>query len=84
MVGSVVTALPSGARVAVPDVEFTSTLFPLLVRQRLDVRVVAVDRLVDAIADGVEAVAFSAAQMSTGEVADLDGILAAAQTYFSE
>jgi selenocysteine lyase/cysteine desulfurase len=80
LVGSVVTALPIGARVAVPDVEFTSTLFPFLVQQRLDVRTVAVDRLVDEIADGVEAVAFSAVQMSTGEVADLDGILAAAES----
>jgi len=80
LVGSLVTALPVGARVAVPEVEFTSILFPLLVQQRLDVRTVAVDRLVDAIADGVEAVAFSAVQMSTGEVADLDGILAAAES----
>lgn len=80
LVGSVVTALPTGARVAVPDIEFTSTLFPLLVQQRLDVRVVALERLVDAIADGVEAVAFSAVQMSTGEVADLDRIIAAAQS----
>jgi selenocysteine lyase/cysteine desulfurase len=78
LVGSVVTALPLGARVVVPDVEFTSTLFPLLVQQRLDVRVVAPDRLVPAIAAGVDAVAFSAVQMSTGEVADLEAIVAAA------
>jgi selenocysteine lyase/cysteine desulfurase len=80
LVGSVVTALPAGARIAVPDIEFTSTLFPLLVQQRLDVRTVPVDRLVDTIADGVEAVVFSAVQMSTGEVADLDRIIAAAET----
>jgi selenocysteine lyase/cysteine desulfurase len=79
LVGSIVTALPAGARVAVPDVEFTSTLFPLLVQQRLDVRTVPVDRLVDAVAEGVEAVAFSAVQMSTGEVAELDRIIAAAE-----
>jgi selenocysteine lyase/cysteine desulfurase len=78
LVGSLVTALPSGAAVAVPDVEFTSTLFPLLVQKRLDVRAVPPDRLVEAIADGVDAVAFSAVQMSTGEVADLDAIVAAA------
>jgi len=77
LVGSVVTALPRGARVVVPDVEFTSTLFPLLVQQRLDVRAVPVAELVEAISEGVEAVAFSAVQMSTGEVADLDAILAA-------
>jgi len=78
LVGSIVTALPAGARVVVPDVEFTSTLFPLLVQERLDVRTVAPRLLADAITDGVDAVAFSAVQMSTGEVADLDRIVAAA------
>jgi len=78
LVGSVITALPRGARVAVPDIEFTSTLFPFLVQQRLDVRTVPLPQLVDAIADGVEAVAFSAVQMSSGDVADLDAIVAAA------
>ncbi|MEA2298141.1 MAG: hypothetical protein QOF77_1077 [Solirubrobacteraceae bacterium] len=78
LVGSVVTALPRGTRVVVPDVEFTSTLFPLLVQERLDVRTVPSERLVEAIGDGVDAVAFSAVQMSSGEVADLDGVAAAA------
>jgi selenocysteine lyase/cysteine desulfurase len=77
--GSVVTALPPGAQVVVPEIEFTSTLFPLLVQQRLDVRTVPFGRLAEAIADGADAVAFSAVQMSTGEVADLDGIVAAAK-----
>src|ERR1700693_2195270 len=66
LVGSVVTALPPGARVVVPEIEFTSTLFPFLVQQRLDVRTVPLAQLVDVIADGVDAVAFSAVQMSTG------------------
>jgi len=78
LVGSVVTALPPGARVVVPEIEFTSTLFPFLVQQRLDVRTVPLAQLVDVIADGVDAVAFSAVQMSTGEVADLDAITGAA------
>jgi selenocysteine lyase/cysteine desulfurase len=80
LVGSVVTALPDGARVVVPEIEFTSTLFPLLVQRRLDVRTVPPAELIDAIADGVDAVAFSAVQMSTGEVADLDAIVGAAAT----
>lgn len=80
LVGTVVTALPPGARVLVPDVEFTSTLFPFLVQQRLDVRTVTPSRLVEAIADGVDAVAFSAVQMSSGEVAELDAIIDAART----
>ena len=78
LVGSVVTALPQGARVVVPDIEFTSTLFPLLVQERLDVRTLPLAGLLDAIAEGVEAVAFSAVQRSSGEVADLDAIVAAA------
>ena len=45
LVGSVVTALPARARVVVPDVEFTSVLFPLLVQERLDVRTVPPSRL---------------------------------------
>jgi selenocysteine lyase/cysteine desulfurase len=78
LVGSIVTALPDGARVVVPDIEFTSTLFPLLVQPRLDVRTVAPSQLAEAVAAGADAVAFSAVQMSTGEVADQDAILAAA------
>ncbi len=78
LVGSVVTALPAGARVVVPDVEFTSNLFPYLVQSRLDVRTVPVAAVADAVADGAGAVAFSAVQMSTGEVADTDAILEAA------
>jgi selenocysteine lyase/cysteine desulfurase len=74
----VVTALPAGARVVVPDVEFTSNLFPYLVQSRLDVRTVPVAAVADAVADGAGAVAFSAVQMSTGEVADVDAILDAA------
>ena len=78
LVGSVVTALPDGARVAVPEIEFTSMVFPLLVQRRLDVRTVPLVELIEVIADGIDAVAFSAVQMSTGEVADLDAIAGAA------
>jgi selenocysteine lyase/cysteine desulfurase len=79
LVGSVVTALPAGARVVVPDVEFTSLLFPLLVQSRLDVRTVPVPEVAAAVAEGADVVTFSAVQMSTGEVADLDAIVAAAE-----
>ena len=77
-VGSIATALPAGTRVVVPDVEFASNLFPYLVQSRLDVRTVPVAAVADAVAEGAGAVAFSAVQMSTGEVADVDAILAAA------
>jgi selenocysteine lyase/cysteine desulfurase len=78
LMATAVSALPAGARVVVPDVEFTSTLFPVLVQERLDVRMVPASRVAEAVAEGADAVAFSAVQMSTGEVADLDAIVAAA------
>jgi selenocysteine lyase/cysteine desulfurase len=78
LMGSIVTALPAGARVVVPEIEFTSTLFPLLAQSRLEVRTVAVTDMAEAVADGADAVAFSAVQMSTGEVAPMREILAAA------
>ena len=80
-VGLIAASLPAGAHVIVPDVEFTSTLFPFLVQERRGVTVttVAPDRLAEAIDARTDLVAFSAVQMSTGEVADLDAITAAAR-----
>jgi selenocysteine lyase/cysteine desulfurase len=78
LVGTVVTALPDRARVVVPEIEFTSTLFPFLVQERLEVKTVPAASLAEAVAEGVDMVAFSAVQMSTGGVADLDAIRAAA------
>ena len=49
-----------------------------MVQSRLDVRAVPVADLADAVTNGAGAVAFSAVQMSTGEVADVDAILDAA------
>lgn len=80
LIGSAVTALPAGASVVVPDVEFTSTLFPLLVQDRLKVETVPPRDLAEAVARGVDAVAFSAVQMSSGEVAELEAIAEAADS----
>jgi selenocysteine lyase/cysteine desulfurase len=79
-VGLAAASLPDGARVLVPDVEFTSTLFPFLVQERrgITVQTVPPARLAEAIDARTDLVAFSAVQMSTGEVADLDAIAAAA------
>jgi selenocysteine lyase/cysteine desulfurase len=80
-VGLVAASIPDGARVIVPEEEFTSTLFPFLVQQerrRVTVATVPAARLAEAIDAGTDVVAFSAVQMSTGEVADLDAIVAAA------
>jgi selenocysteine lyase/cysteine desulfurase len=79
-VGQAAACLPAGSRVLVPDVEFTSTLFPFLVQEARGVVVetVAPSKLAEAIDARTDVVAFSAVQMSTGEVADLDAIVAAA------
>jgi selenocysteine lyase/cysteine desulfurase len=80
-VGLIAASLPDGARVIVPEEEFTSTLFPFLVQQEqrgLTVTTVPAARLAETIDAGTDVVAFSAVQMSTGEVADLDAIAAAA------
>ena len=81
LVGLVAASLPAGSRVVIPEIEFTSTLFPFLVQPGLEVSTVPPARLAEAIDEHTDAVAFSAVQMSTGEVADLDAILAAAEAH---
>lgn len=81
LVGLVAASLPAGSRVVIPDVEFTSTLFPFLVHDGLEVRTVAPAELAEAIDERTDVVAFSAVQMSTGEVADLDAVIAAARRH---
>ena len=80
LLGLVAASLPDGARVVVPEVEFTSNLFPWLVQQDRGVQVVTVptDRLLDEVTPGTTVVALSLVQSSTGEVADLDAVVAAA------
>jgi selenocysteine lyase/cysteine desulfurase len=80
LVAPVAAGLPDGARVVVPEIEFTSNLFPWLVHgDRLDVRTVPAGRLAEAVAAGCDVVAFSLVQSATGEVADYPGIVAAAR-----
>src|SRR5262249_43205619 len=59
--GLVAASLRAGDVVVVPDDEFTSTLFPLLVAERrgVTVRQVPLERLVDAVVPGVTLVAAS-------------------------
>ena len=80
MIGLVAASIPDGSRVLAPDVEFTSLLFPFLVQERrgVTVRLVPTRELAGEIERDVDVVAFSAVQMATGEVADLDAIAQAA------
>jgi selenocysteine lyase/cysteine desulfurase len=78
-VGVIAASIPDGARVVVPEIDFTSLLFPFLVHeQRLDVVTVPPDRLAGAVDELTDVVAFSSVQSSTGEVADVDAVLRAA------
>jgi selenocysteine lyase/cysteine desulfurase len=81
LVGLVAASLPAGTRVVVPDVEFTSTLFPFLVHPGLEVRTVPARELAGAVDASTDVVAFSAVQMATGEVADLGAVAAAARAH---
>jgi len=81
-VGMIAASLPAGARVIVPEEEFTSTLFPFLVQQEqraISVTTVPAAQIAEAIDGDTDVVAFSAVQMSTGEVADLDAIVDSAR-----
>ena len=80
LIGPIAASVPDGARVVVPDIEFTSNLFPWMVHADRGVDVVTVppDKVADAIDERTYVVAFSAVQSATGEVADLEAVSAAA------
>ncbi len=80
LIGMVAASVPDGAHVLVPEVEFTSVLFPFIAQERrgVTVRLVPPAELAGEIGADTDVVAFSAVQMATGEVADLDAIAAAA------
>ncbi|GAA4607594.1 aminotransferase class V-fold PLP-dependent enzyme [Actinoallomurus liliacearum] len=78
LLAPVAASLPAGARVVVPEIEFTSNLFPWLVRD-LDVRTVPLDKVADAVDGRTAVVAFSIVQSATGEMSPVEDILAAAR-----
>lgn len=80
LIAPVAAAVPDRARVVVPDVEFTSNLFPWLVQEDRGVRVSTVPAgdFENAI-DGADVAAFSLVQSATGEVARYAAITAAAR-----
>jgi selenocysteine lyase/cysteine desulfurase len=79
LVGLVAASLPDGSRVVSTEPEFSSALWPFLAQGRgIEVDCVPVPRLAEAIDGSTDVVAFSAVQSSTGELADLDAVAAAA------
>ncbi|SCG75842.1 aminotransferase class V-fold PLP-dependent enzyme [Micromonospora inositola] len=83
LLAPVAAALPPGATVVVPEVEFTSNLFPWLVQERrgVTVRTVPLAGLVDAVDADTDLVAFSLVQSADGAVAPYDEIVAAARAH---
>jgi selenocysteine lyase/cysteine desulfurase len=77
--GLVGAALPAGARVLCAEEDFTSVLFPFLVQEArgVEVELVPLERLVDAIGPEHDLVAVSAVQSADGRIADLDALAAA-------
>jgi selenocysteine lyase/cysteine desulfurase len=73
MVGLIAASVPDGGRVVVPDIEFTSNLFPWMVHAHRGVEVVTVPRarLLDAIDERTDIVAYSVVQSATGERTDM-------------
>jgi selenocysteine lyase/cysteine desulfurase len=80
LIAPVAAGVADRARVVVPEIEFTSNLFPWLAQgDRLKVVTVPTDRLVETVAGGCDVVAFSLVQSATGEIADYARIVAAAR-----
>ncbi|SDS90882.1 aminotransferase class V-fold PLP-dependent enzyme [Actinopolymorpha singaporensis] len=77
LLAPVAAALPAGSRVVVPDVEFTSNLFPWMVHADRGVEVVTVpvEELVQSVDRRTTVVAFSAVQSATGQVAEFDRLV---------
>ncbi|MGO3072895.1 MAG: aminotransferase class V-fold PLP-dependent enzyme, partial [Brevibacterium linens] len=81
LLAPIATALPDGAGVLIPDIEFTSGVYPFAVHADRGVRVrtAPLDTLAEAVDASTTLVSFSAAQSATGEVADLPAVTRAAR-----
>ena len=81
LLAPIASALPDGSTVLVPDIEFTSGVFPLAVHTDRDitVRTAPLSDLAEAIGEDTSLVSFSAAQSATGQVADIPAIVTRAR-----
>jgi selenocysteine lyase/cysteine desulfurase len=81
-VGTIAASLTANDNIVVPDDEFTSLLFPLLVAARergATVKLVPLDQLAQSVEPRTTLVAFSLVQSHSGLSADLDSTIDAAQ-----
>lgn len=82
LVGLVASSLPEGAEVVCPEEDFTSLLFPFLVRQpAITVRTGPLRDLAELVRPSTTMVAFSLVQSADGTVADAASIREAATRY---
>ena len=83
LVGLVAASLPAGSTVLAAEGEFTSVLWPFLAREGtgITVRIVPLDRLVEAIDDEVDLVAVSVVQSADGTVTDPRRLIDAAHAH---
>jgi selenocysteine lyase/cysteine desulfurase len=77
-VGMVAASLPAGSHVVLPDNDFTSLLWPFLVRDDLRCELVPLAEVPDAVARGCDWAAASTVQSAGGAVLDLVALRAAA------
>jgi selenocysteine lyase/cysteine desulfurase len=83
MLAPIADALPDGATVVVPEIEFTSNLFPWMTQtgRGVNVRTVPLDQLAASVDADTDLVAFSLVQSSTGAVADYETVIGAARAH---
>ena len=81
LLAPIAAAVPDGTTVLVPDIEFTSAVFPFAVHagRGITVRTAPTADLAEAVDAGTGVVAFSAVQSANGEVADIPAVIAAAR-----
>jgi selenocysteine lyase/cysteine desulfurase len=81
LIGVVAASLPDRARVLVPEGEFSSLLFPLLVQHDRGVRVseCPLEQLAERVSPAFDLVAFSLVSSATGRAAPFEAIVSAAE-----
>jgi selenocysteine lyase/cysteine desulfurase len=81
MMAPIASAVPDGGTVLLPDIEFTSNVFPWAVHadRGVTIRTAPVAKLADHVDDDVDVVAFGLVQSANGEIVDYPAVVAAAR-----
>ncbi len=81
LLAPIAAAVPDGGTVLLPDIEFTSNVFPWAVHgdRGVSVRTAPVAKLAEHIDDTVDVVAFGLVQSANGDVVDYPAVVAAAR-----